>query len=97
VTPPANRRGAGHLSDRIAAFGGRQIAARGDRLEYGPPLAVAGVIFFSSAFFGGAVAFANGRWRTVVRAPGRPKQGATAANLQQARLWLTKWATPIAW
>ena len=46
---------------------------------------------------GRAVPLADGRWRTVVRAPGRPVQGATAANLNQARLWLTKWATPIAW
>ena len=46
---------------------------------------------------GRAVPLSNGRWRTVVRAPGRAVRGATAANLNQARLWLTKWATPIAW
>jgi len=46
---------------------------------------------------GRAVQLPDGRWRTVARAPGRAKQGATAASLEQARRWLTAWATPIAW
>lgn len=46
---------------------------------------------------GRAVQLPNGKWRTVARAPGRPKQGATAASKEQARIWLTRWATPIAW
>lgn len=46
---------------------------------------------------GRAVPLADGRWRTLVRAPGGAPQGATAVNLKQARLWLTKWATPIVW
>ncbi|GAB3377100.1 hypothetical protein GCM10027431_32610 [Lysobacter rhizosphaerae] len=46
---------------------------------------------------GRAVRLPDGRWRTVARAPGRPKQGATAGSEQQARQWLTAWATPIAW
>jgi len=44
-----------------------------------------------------AVQLPNGKWRTIARAPGRPKQGATAGSEEQARRWLTAWATPIAW
>lgn len=46
---------------------------------------------------GRAVPLSNGDWRTVARAPGRAKQGATAHSEAQARRWLTAWATPIAW
>lgn len=46
---------------------------------------------------GRAVQLPDGRWRTIARAPGRAKQGATAGSQDQARRWLTAWATPIAW
>src|SRR5262245_26341509 len=46
---------------------------------------------------GRAVQLGDGHWRTIARAPGRPLQGATAGSVEQARRWLTRWATPIAW
>lgn len=35
---------------------------------------------------GRAVQMANGKWRTIARAPGRERQGATAGSLAQRRM-----------